>query len=83
VRNFARSWTLDLKARAIRMNVLSPGPTRTQGLVDLAGPDAAQQQGLLDLLASQVPLGRVADPTRSLKRRCSSRRTMLASMPIG
>jgi NAD(P)-dependent dehydrogenase (short-subunit alcohol dehydrogenase family) len=62
VRNFARSWTLDLKSRGIRVNVISPGPIKTPGLVDLAGPDAARQQGLLDYLASTTPLGRVGDP---------------------
>ena len=50
------------KSRKIRFNTLSPGPTRIPGLVDLAGPDAAQQQGLLDALAVQVPLGRVGEP---------------------
>jgi NAD(P)-dependent dehydrogenase (short-subunit alcohol dehydrogenase family) len=40
VRNLARSWVLDLKDRSIRVNTLSPGPTHTPGLVDLAGlPD--------------------------------------------
>ena len=62
VRNLARSWTLDLKERRIRVNVISPGPVRTPGLVELAGSDAAAQQGLVDALAAQVPLGRVADP---------------------
>ena len=62
VRNLARSWTLDLKERGIRVNVVSPGPVKTPGLVELAGPDAAQQQGLLDYLAGQVPMGRVSDP---------------------
>jgi NAD(P)-dependent dehydrogenase (short-subunit alcohol dehydrogenase family) len=62
VRNLARSWTLDLKDRGIRVNVVSPGPAKTPGLVGLAGPDKDQQQGLLDYLATQVPLGRVADP---------------------
>jgi NAD(P)-dependent dehydrogenase (short-subunit alcohol dehydrogenase family) len=61
VRNFARSWALDLKARGIRVNVVSPGPIRTPGLVELAGPDAAKQQGLLDYLASQIPLGHVGE----------------------
>ena len=61
VRNFARSWALDLKARNIRVNVVSPGPIRTPGLVELAGPDAVQQQGLLDYLASQIPLGHVGE----------------------
>jgi NAD(P)-dependent dehydrogenase (short-subunit alcohol dehydrogenase family) len=62
VRNFARSWTLDLKTRRIRVNVISPGPVKTRGLVDLAGPDATQQQSMLDYMASTVPLGRVGDP---------------------
>ncbi|SFA99235.1 hypothetical protein SAMN04515620_11159 [Collimonas sp. OK607] len=62
VRNFARSWTLDLKSRGIRVNVISPGPIKTPGLVDLAGPDAAQQQGLLDYMTTTIPLGRVGDP---------------------
>ncbi|CAO3382518.1 SDR family NAD(P)-dependent oxidoreductase [Azospirillum argentinense] len=67
VRNFARSWILDLKDRGIRVNTLSPGPVRTPGLVELAGPDAAQQQGLVDYLAAQVPLGRVGDPDEIAK----------------
>jgi NAD(P)-dependent dehydrogenase (short-subunit alcohol dehydrogenase family) len=36
----------------IRINVVSPGPIHTPGLVELAGDDAAAQQGLLDYLAS-------------------------------
>lgn len=63
VRAFARSWILDLKDRNIRVNTISPGATRTPGLVDLAGPDAAQQQGLLDYLAAQITLGRVGEPS--------------------
>ncbi|AET92445.1 SDR family NAD(P)-dependent oxidoreductase [Caballeronia cordobensis] len=62
IRNFARSWILDLKDRDIRVNTISPGATKTPGLVGLAGPDAAQQQGLLDHLASRIPMGRVGDP---------------------
>jgi NAD(P)-dependent dehydrogenase (short-subunit alcohol dehydrogenase family) len=62
VRSFARTWVLDLKGRGIRINVLSPGPTTTPGLIGLAGEDAAAQQNLLLEMASHVPLGRVADP---------------------
>lgn len=62
IRAFARSWILDLKDRGIRVNTISPGATRTPGLVELAGPDAAQQQGLLDYLASRIPMGRVGEP---------------------
>src|ERR1700728_4268155 len=53
VRSLARSWTLHLKERGIRVNVVSPGPVKTPGLVELAGPDAAQQQGPLDHIANQ------------------------------
>lgn len=62
VRNLARSWVLDLKGRAVRINTLSPGPIHTPGLVDLAGPDQAQQQGLLDHLTAQLPIGRIGQP---------------------
>ncbi len=62
VRSFARSWILDLKPRGIRVNTLSPGATRTPGLLDLAGQDAAQRQGLLDHFAAQIPLSRVGEP---------------------
>lgn len=64
VRAFVRNWILEVdKSRKLRFNILAPGPTRTPGLVGLVGPDAAQQQGLLDFLATQVPLGRVGEPT--------------------
>lgn len=67
VRNFARSWILDLKDRRIRVNAISPGPIETAGLVELAGADAAAQQGLLDHMASLVPLGRVGQPEEIAK----------------
>ncbi|MPV71650.1 SDR family NAD(P)-dependent oxidoreductase [Burkholderia sp. BE17] len=62
VRAFARSWILDLKERRIRVNTISPGATRTPGLLDLAGDDAAQRQGLADYLAAQIPMGRLGEP---------------------
>jgi len=62
VRNLARNWVLDLKGRAIRVNTLSPGPVHTPGLVGLAGPDREQQQGLLEQLTAQIPLGRIGQP---------------------
>lgn len=51
--------------RRIRFDTLSPGPTRTPGRVDLAGPDAARPQGPLDFLATQVRRGRVGEPLES------------------
>ena len=60
VRNFVRSWILDLKGRDIRINVISPGPIKTPGLLGLVPSE--QQQGLLDQFASIIPLGRVGEP---------------------
>ena len=60
VRNVARGWAVDLSGRAIRVNVLSPGPTRTPGLLGRVDPD--RRQTVLDSFAATVPLGRVAEP---------------------
>ncbi|MFK3711502.1 SDR family oxidoreductase [Leclercia adecarboxylata] len=65
VRNFARSWALDLQGRGIRVNVVSPGPIKTPGLGDLVPED--QRQGLFDALASTVPLGRIGEPVEVAK----------------
>ena len=60
VRNFARSWALDLQGRGIRVNVVSPGPVKTPGLGGLVAEE--ERQGLFDALAAQVPLGRIGEP---------------------
>ena len=67
VRSFARNWIPDLKDRHIRVNVVTPGPTRTPGLVGLAGQDETDQQKLLDQFASGIPLGRVGEPEEIAK----------------
>jgi len=60
VRNFARSWLLDLKARRIRVNVISPGPVRTPGLAGLVPSE--HKEGLFAQLAGMVPMGRLGEP---------------------
>ncbi|WP_367253455.1 SDR family NAD(P)-dependent oxidoreductase [Pseudomonas sp. stari2] len=65
VRNFARSWLLDLKPRRIRVNAISPGPVRTPGLAGLV--PAEHTQGLFDQLASIVPIGRLGEPSEIAK----------------
>jgi NAD(P)-dependent dehydrogenase (short-subunit alcohol dehydrogenase family) len=61
VRSFARTWTVDLKDRKIRVNAISPGPIATPGLAGLA-PNEAEGEKLFQQLASQVPLGRLGQP---------------------
>jgi NAD(P)-dependent dehydrogenase (short-subunit alcohol dehydrogenase family) len=58
VRSFARSWTLDLQHRHIRVNALSPGATETPGLHGLA--ETEEQAQALHALVNTIPLGRLA-----------------------
>jgi NAD(P)-dependent dehydrogenase (short-subunit alcohol dehydrogenase family) len=61
VRNFARSWLLELKGRGIRVNIVSPGPTLTPAMSDLA-PNKEALPRLLAQMASLVPMGRMGQP---------------------
>ena len=61
IRNFARSWALDLRTTGIRVNVLSPGPTATPGLLEgLAS--AGQGDALIAGLIAQTPIARMGLP---------------------
>jgi NAD(P)-dependent dehydrogenase (short-subunit alcohol dehydrogenase family) len=64
VRSFARSWTNDLKARKIRVNVVSPGPIETPAIDRIAGEN---RDGFLAQMAAGVPLGRVGQPDEIAK----------------
>jgi NAD(P)-dependent dehydrogenase (short-subunit alcohol dehydrogenase family) len=55
VRSFARSWTIDLKDRGIRVNVVSPGATETRMMRDYF--DASP--GAEEAVVAGVPLGRL------------------------
>ena len=66
IRSFARCWTLDLKDRKIRVNVISPGPIETPGIAGLA-PNEEQRRQFYTMLASQVPLGRMGQPDEIAK----------------
>ena len=61
IRSFARTWATELAPRTIRVNVVVPGPTETEGLRGLA-PDEAAADELVRNLGSGVPLGRAARP---------------------
>ncbi len=56
VRNFARSWAQDLRGSNIRVNILSPGATRTDKLMELLDDSAKEGFG------NAAPLGRMGDP---------------------
>jgi NAD(P)-dependent dehydrogenase (short-subunit alcohol dehydrogenase family) len=60
IRNFARSWALDLKGSGIRVNVLSPGPTETPGLMNALGRTGMGDAVVAGLIA-QTALGRMGE----------------------
>jgi len=55
LRSFARTWTSELKARKIRVNLLSPGPIDTSVFVGVP-------QQVKDQFVSLIPLGRIGEP---------------------
>ena len=60
VRNFARTWALDLKGSGIRVNVVSPGPIQTPGLDGLGKTDE-EREAFKAGMAAAVPLGRLGE----------------------
>ncbi len=58
---FARSWAVELSARAIRVNVLSPGPTDTAILEKLGVPPESRPS-FAAKMAAAIPLGRLGEP---------------------
>ncbi|APO71117.1 3-oxoacyl-(acyl-carrier-protein) reductase protein (plasmid) [Rhizobium gallicum] len=63
---FARSWSIELKSRGIRVNVLSPGPVDTEILAKLGIP--AEQRGTFEkAMAEAIPLGRMGLPEELAK----------------
>ena len=66
LRSFARTWTMDLKDRRIRVNAVSPGPIETPGLKNLlASSDVGEQRA--NAMSSGVPLGRLGKPDEIAK----------------
>jgi NAD(P)-dependent dehydrogenase (short-subunit alcohol dehydrogenase family) len=66
VRNFARTWILDLAPRKIRVNVLVPGATSTPGLHGLA-PSEDVRQAMIGALVAGIPLGRMGEPEEAAR----------------
>ena len=66
IRSFARSWTVDLKDRKIRVNTLSPGPIDTPGLNAVA-TNEEEVRKFKTSLASTVPMGRLGTPDEIAK----------------
>jgi NAD(P)-dependent dehydrogenase (short-subunit alcohol dehydrogenase family) len=66
VRSFARTWTTDLKARHIRVNVVSPGPIDTPALRELYSSTETGKQRMANI-SNIVPMGRLGTPEEIAK----------------
>src|SRR5215467_1254046 len=58
VRSFARSWTVELKSRRVRVNAVSPGPIETPVMGKLGLSDA-QAKDFMAGVVTAVPMGRM------------------------
>lgn len=55
IRSFARTWTVELKSRRIRVNVISPGPTETEVFSHIS-------KKAKDYFVSLIPMGAIGQP---------------------
>ena len=61
IRSFARTWTVDLKHRKIRVNAISPGSIVTPGWRGLVQTAERLEQFKASQVAT-IPLGRIGSP---------------------
>jgi NAD(P)-dependent dehydrogenase (short-subunit alcohol dehydrogenase family) len=66
IRSFARTWTVDLKHRKIRVNAISPGVIDTPMTSSMVQSDELGEQ-LKTNLVSAVPMGRMGSPDEIAK----------------
>ena len=66
IRSFARTWTVELKHRKIRVNAISPGPIDTPGFNGLAQSEEQIEQFKTSIV-STVPMGRMGSPDEVAK----------------
>jgi len=67
VRSFARSWSVDLKDRKIRVNVVSPGVVVTPAYKGELGMTDEQIEGFVAQMSSTTPSGRPGTPDEIAK----------------
>jgi len=67
LRSFARTWSVDLKGRNIRVNVISPGTVITPGYKTELGLTDEQLEQFKAQAAATTPLGRTGTPDEIAK----------------
>jgi NAD(P)-dependent dehydrogenase (short-subunit alcohol dehydrogenase family) len=68
VRSFARTWSVDLKDRRIRVNAISPGIIPTPGYNTGLGMSSEQVEQYVASAIPLIPLGRAGTPDEMPKR---------------
>jgi NAD(P)-dependent dehydrogenase (short-subunit alcohol dehydrogenase family) len=66
VRSFARTWTVDLRHRKIRVNAISPGPIDTPIFSNLLQNEEQSEQFKKNIM-NTVPMGRMGNPDEIAK----------------
>jgi NAD(P)-dependent dehydrogenase (short-subunit alcohol dehydrogenase family) len=66
IRSFARTRTVELKQRKIRVNAISPGPIDTPGLGGLF-QNAEQEEQFKTSILNTIPMGRMGTPDEVAK----------------
>ena len=67
LRSFARTWSVDLKGRNIRVNVISPGTVVTPAFKNELGLSDEQIEDFAAQAAAATPLGRTGTPDEIAK----------------
>jgi len=67
IRSFARTWSVDLRARRIRINVVAPGTVVTPGYKNELGMTDEQIEQFVAQVAATTPLGRAGTPDEVAK----------------
>jgi len=67
VRSFARGWSIDLKGKNIRVNVVSPGVVVTPAYKTELGMNDEQIKGFVEQTSQTTPLGRPGTPDEIAK----------------
>jgi NAD(P)-dependent dehydrogenase (short-subunit alcohol dehydrogenase family) len=67
VRSFARTWSVDLKDRRIRVNAISPGLVPTPGYNTSLGMSSEQVEQYVATAIPSIPLGRAGTPDEIAK----------------
>ena len=78
MRSLARSLSVELLPRRIRVNVISPGMTDTPIITREGGPPGVTPEQIAALITQLIPLRRRAAPEEMAKRCCSSPPTIPA-----